>query len=509
MPKATSIGRRTAGALLAAGCVALSTAAPAAAGSYRAAVCHAGLGAGRAEAVFGRSSRHYLDRASCAAGGPGLSVSLARGAHPQRQLGSVVDPGPRGTAISRLSVYAAGRRGAGAIPELGLGNPGGQLTPLATPRRELQRVTWSGPGVRAIAARLRCLRTSGCGDRAEARVRIKRLVARLGGSRRANPEAGGLALRARKQARPTDHRTVGRRRRRRRAAVTGAGERRAGHRTNIVLQPRRPDRAPASSLSRREPAPASGAATASAPFRQGPNLVRVCAADYAPSTAANRACAQRRVRVDNLCPVSEVSRGAQAPRPAAPAGDRAPSSPGACSTAAGGASPAPASAWPPACACAGPPSGCATPLTDADGALPGHDPAAVRAARCGSPIGRTRSARARALSRPRGPGPPAPRLRPRHPMPTATGVRFRVRLPGPATAGRRVRIQARAGRRWLDLRQRPHRTPGHLPRALPLPRDHRPPQLRLSRRGAEAARLSVRGRPVQGEARHGGRLIAR
>ena len=42
MSKATSIGRRAAGALLAAGCVALSTAAPAAADSYRAAVCHAG-----------------------------------------------------------------------------------------------------------------------------------------------------------------------------------------------------------------------------------------------------------------------------------------------------------------------------------------------------------------------------------------------------------------------------------------------------------------------------------
>ena len=30
------------------------------------------------------------------------------------------------------------------------------------------------------------------------------------------------------------------------------------------------------------------AATASEPFRQGPNLVRVCAADYAVTTAANR-----------------------------------------------------------------------------------------------------------------------------------------------------------------------------------------------------------------------------
>jgi hypothetical protein len=32
-------------------------------------------------------------------------------------------------------------------------------------------------------------------------------------------------------------------------------------------------------------------------------------------------------------------------------------------------------------------------------------------------------------------------------------VRFDARLPGPASAGRRVRIQVHAGRRWLDLRR--------------------------------------------------------
>ena len=208
MPKATSIGRRAAGALLAAGCVALSTAAPAAAGTYRAAVCHAGLGAGRAEAAFGRSSRHYLDGASCAAGGPGLSVSLAPGRAPERQLGSVVDQGSTGygdLATERLRRRAAWRR---RDPGARARHPGGQLTPLATPRRELRRVTWSGPGVRAIAARLRCLRTSGCGDRAAARVRIKRLVARLADRVAPTLRLKGSLLRARKQARPTDDRTV-------------------------------------------------------------------------------------------------------------------------------------------------------------------------------------------------------------------------------------------------------------------------------------------------------------
>jgi hypothetical protein len=44
------------------------------------------------------------------------------------------------------------------------------------------------------------------------------------------------------------------------------------------------------------------------------------------------------------------------------------------------------------------------------------------------------------------------RLRPRDPIRNGNPVRFRVRLPGPGRAGRRVGIQVRANRRWLDLR---------------------------------------------------------
>ena len=134
MPNAISTGLRTAGALVAASCVALGMAAPATAGSYRAAVCHAGLGAGRAEAAFERTSRHYLDAASCGAGGRGLTVTRERGRTPNGSWGAWSVRAPSGTAISRLSVYAAGRRGAGIVPELGIGAVAGPLTPIATPR---------------------------------------------------------------------------------------------------------------------------------------------------------------------------------------------------------------------------------------------------------------------------------------------------------------------------------------------------------------------------------------
>ena len=50
------------------------------------------------------------------------------------------------------------------------------------------------------------------------------------------------------------------------------------------------------------------------------------------------------------------------------------------------------------------------------------------------------------------PARPRLRLRPRDAIENGSQVRFHVRLPGPASGRRRVRIQAHAGRRWLELR---------------------------------------------------------
>ena len=357
-------------------------------------------------------------------------------------------------------------------------------------------MTWSGrrrPGLRGAASlpahvRLRRpARRPGCASSGSS----LRLDDRVAPTLRLN----GLAVRARKQARPTDDRTVRRRRRRRRAAVPGPGERRAGHRATPC-----PAGSPAGSRSGFVPAragPRAGfaAATASPPFRQGPNLVRVCAADYAASTAANRTCAQRRVRVDNLCPISEVSRGGQAPRPAAPRGDRAPSSPVACSTARGrgvagrrvcvatrvrmrGAAERVAS----------------TPLTDADGALPGRDPGrpqprgarrllAGRRRRAGalSRASTSRSARASAAA-----SPPD--------RATATGSASRSGCPGRAAAAPRADPGARRSALARPA-PGPHRRPRDLPRPLPLPRHHRAPQVRASAPWCRSS-AAIRTRPA-------------
>jgi hypothetical protein len=47
---------------------------------------------------------------------------------------------------------------------------------------------------------------------------------------------------------------------------------------------------------------------------------------------------------------------------------------------------------------------------------------------------------------------PRLRLRPHHPLRNGRHVRFKVRLRGPAAGHRWVRIQARSGRRWIELR---------------------------------------------------------
>jgi hypothetical protein len=195
------------------------------------------------------------------------------------------------------------------------------------------------------------------------------------------------------------------------------------------------------------------AVTASPPFRQGPNVVRVCAADYAASTAANRTCTARRVRVDNLCPISKVGRGAtlrarlrRVGSAAIVAGrllDRS-------GRGVGGARVCVATrvrlrglAERVAVA----------PLTDAEGRF-----------RATIPRGPNREVRiaywassATALERYRRLEVPVRarlRLRPDHPLANGDRVHFRVRLPEPANDHRRVRIQVRTGhRRWLQLRE--------------------------------------------------------
>ncbi len=429
--------------------LALVAAAPARGGAYRAALCNPGLGAGHADAAFARSSPRFVSRAACAAGGEGLSVK-SRAATRGGRWGAWIVPAPPGTLIRRLSVSAAGAAGGGRVPEL-LRGPKGHWRPFATPSRDLARFRWSGAPARGFAARLRCRRLSGCPRGRPARLRVKRLALLL--DDRARPRLGlAGSLFASGSRRGSQVAAAS-------ATDTGAGVRGfllqvngqplAGHTlacrladgVAIRLRP-----------CRRRASTAFRAVTASPPFRQGPNAVRVCASDYAVSTAANRACAVRRIRVDNLCPLSRVSRGttvrARLRRQ------------GAGAIVAGRLLDREGRAVSGARMCVATrvrlrgvaERVAATPLTDSEGrfrtALAGGPSREVRIAHW--PSAATVVERALAL---RVPARPRLRLRPDRPIPNGGRVRFLVRLPGPAAAHRRVRIQARTGeRRWLQLR---------------------------------------------------------
>jgi hypothetical protein len=197
--------------------------------------------------------------------------------------------------------------------------------------------------------------------------------------------------------------------------------------------------------------------TTLAPFRQGPNTVRVCATDYGLDGRANRACAARHVRVDNLCPISSAGPGprieAEISRPRRSGRDRGRAIVrGRVLTAAG----VPVSGARVCIASRVPMAGAlehvaATPTTGADGRFSaelGSGPSRrVRVAYWWS--GRSVAERymnLRVRARPR------LKLRPRHPLHNGQRVRFKVRLQEPAAPHRWVRIQARVGKRWVEVR---------------------------------------------------------
>ncbi len=223
----------------------------------------------------------------------------------RRRLGCLGDSRPQGHG--HLGAQREGGRPLGARPgPRAAPRPGGSADPLrqSDARAAAIQMGWCGCSEPWRPAPLRAsLRLPA---RSRRRDTGQAGGARPRGSRGSDAEPRWLAVRARKPARPADRRSVGRRRRR---AASG------GSCSRSTACPSRPtpsavawSRGSRSAFSPARAARATrlAAATASPPFRQGPNLVRVCAADYAVTTAANRSCARRRVRVDNLCPVSEI-----------------------------------------------------------------------------------------------------------------------------------------------------------------------------------------------------------
>ena len=443
---------RTTAAIVVAALAALPAPASAAAGAYRVAICNPALGAHHGDAAFERTTRHYVSEASCGSGRPGLSVHHEAERTSDGRWGGWTVRAPRGTVFAELSLGAAGRRAGGHLPQLLAAAPGGALRPFATPDPGIERLRFAAPA-RTLSARLSCTRADGCRRGRKARIRIKRLALRLADRVPPTIALSGSAFgsgsrRGIQTVKPS-------------GTDLGGGIRRFLLQVNgepITAQGPRCRTNDGFAL-RLRPCPAAarttfGVQTASVPFRQGPNVVRVCSADFALGTGANRTCRARRIRVDNLCPISDAGAGsrleARLTRPRAK---------GAAASVRGRVRSARGVPVADARVCVAtrvPIAGArervvTTPSTGPDGRfaarLPKGPSRRVRVAYWWSAQNvaeRHLSLRVRAR--------PRLRLRPRQPIHNGHRVRFKVRLRGPAAAHRWVRIQARSGGRWIELR---------------------------------------------------------
>jgi hypothetical protein len=450
----TSSTLRKAAAMVAALAVSAPLPEAAGAGTYRVAVCNPGLGAWHADASFRRTSSHYSPAAECGADRPGLVVRHRARRTGHGRWGGWVLRAPRGTAIARVGVSASGRRAGGHAPELLTAPLHGPLRPFASPDRGIDRTRWSGGAARSFVARLGCRRASGCRRGRDARVRVKRLALRLADRVSPTLSMGGSALRPGSRRGIQSVRPHG--------SDVGAGL----HRFLLEVngEPLSAHTAPCRTAHgyglRLMPCPTRWRTTfrvptTAPPFRQGPNLLRICSADYARGAAANRRCAGRRMRVNNLCPISATGDGprlrARLVKTRGNHGIRAIVT-GRVRSAGG----VPVAGARVCVAARIPVRGAAerivsTPTTGSDGrftaALPKGPNRRVRIAYWWDP-GHVAESHVRLRVRAR----PRLRLRPRHPIRNGRHVRFKVRLRGPAAARRWVRIKARVGNRWVEVR---------------------------------------------------------
>jgi hypothetical protein len=293
-------------ALLAFGLLAGFGAERAGAGSYAVVECHPELGAGHRDASYQRTSGDFAAAAGCSKGAGGLTVRHRPSETLANRFGRWIFAAPAGTHIVRASAQAGGRSAGGLVPEL-LARSAGELHRIGVPAGLPRKLAWRGHGG-ALIARLECRRAPRCGPASRARLRVERVRLRLTDT--AAPSVGfGGSLTEGDVVRDVRGIQVS-------AGDVGGGVQKVsvtvnGHPAGVAASP--------CSLAgrvalRTVPCPPSTPArfranTTERPYRQGVNSVRVCAQDYAAHGRANVRCAHRRVRVDNLCPISPVTIG--------------------------------------------------------------------------------------------------------------------------------------------------------------------------------------------------------
>ncbi|MDQ3573265.1 MAG: hypothetical protein M3383_10480, partial [Actinomycetota bacterium] len=437
------------------GAQSLLAAPEAGAGTFRAVQCSPGAGAGHEDAAFTSNSPRYVQSADCE--GPGLGIRHVAGdrATAGGRFGAWTLTAPTGVEIVRAVTKAKGRAESGHKPELAVRLESGESKVISGLGSVLRTLTWAGLRGRSLSARLTCSRSRcGAGDRAY--MQLRRLSLTLRDSVLPGVRPGGELL-AEGSRRGVQGLTMS-------AHDSGSGVRSMNVDVNGDPLVSRTIRCSLSGpvAIRLRPCPTDPVrnfdiATRSPLFRQGPNNVRFCAADYGARLNSNRKCETHEVRIDSLCPISGVA-GATLRARFVDGGDRVRTTSTEAAIVAGSVLGADGNPLSGARVCVAtrayatnhPERIVATPLTDAQGRFRARIPEGpsreVRVAHWPDAEGaleRYLQLTARAV--------PRLNLSPDRTLRNGESVRFWVRIPGPSRSWRRVVIQARSAHRWVQV----------------------------------------------------------
>ena len=426
-------------------------------GTYKAIQCYERSGAGHADVAYDSSSARYRSSADCEGRGLGVTHDPGPSRTGSGRYGSWTIAAPGGTEIVRAAARVSASSQNFHVPQVHVGLEGGAQELLDGVRGDLHTVDWEGSGGSYFSSRLTCLGRNDCGDGADAYIYMRRIALTLRDLAPPRIQLGGTLLE--RGSRRGDQ-----------VLEVNANDAGSGVRTVSVelndepLQARVLECNVKDGVANRvRPCPGNATPrfqidTTGAGFRQGPNELRVCAADFAPEATANRTCESRTVRIDNECPVSDVMgpelrahfKGAGA-RKTTPSNEPATVT-GILTDAAGnpvrGAEVCVATRVD---TTEGPPERViASPTTGNEGRfrvrLPAGPSREVRVAHwSGAHDVAERYLELRSKVVPR------LSLEPSRGLENGDSVRFEVRIPGPSRANRRVAVQARGSGKWIRI----------------------------------------------------------
>ena len=426
-------------------------------GTYKAIQCYERSGAGHADASYDSSSERYRSSADCEGQGLGVTHNPGAARTGSGRFGAWTLTAPDGTEIVRAAarVNASGQNS--HVPQVHVGLEGGARELLDGVKGDLHTIDWEGTGGSYFSSRLTCLSRDDCGDGRDAHIYMRRIALTLRDLAPPTVQLGGTLLEpgSRRGDQVLDVN----------AYDAGSGVRSVSVELNDApLQARVLECNVKDGVANRlRPCPGNATPqfqidTAGAGFRQGPNEIRVCAADFAPEATANRTCETRTVRIDNECPLSETTGSVLRARFKGAGGRMTvPSDEPATVVgvlADGGGAPVQAAE---VCIATrvdttdGPPERViATPTTGSDGRFQARIPAGPsREVRVAHWVGahevveRFLELRSKAV--------PRFALRPPRGLTNGDNVRFDAVIPGPAQASRRVAIQARGTGKWIRI----------------------------------------------------------